>query len=291
MEEKHLLTEEEIRNIRREIFKNNGKVVIPRGVITYLKNKKMSVSTKGKILYAYIGIILCYHNAYHTYRKHHMHLSNILDVMNIGWSKLVRKEFTKSGFFEKEGYITHQNYLPLWYELSKTKSKDNKEVIFANHKTTNDLTRDELLEKVNNYENRYKICIEPTLHIYGKKVKKGRGYQIKQQPLNIEPVDYIMFDLKTIEKVLTGELSSGALFYIAYLKGITGNNNITDKDKFKTSISQIAVGLDITEITARKFHKEIGDNFGKKYYKLNQVTKKYNGGLISIVYLNLSREI
>ena len=98
MEEKHLLTEEEIRNIRREIFKNNGKVVIPRGVITYLKNKKMSVSTKGKILYAYIGIILCYHNAYHTYRKHHMHLSNILDVMNIGWSKLVRKEFTKSGF-------------------------------------------------------------------------------------------------------------------------------------------------------------------------------------------------
>ena len=51
-----------------------------------------------------------------------MHLSNILDVMNIGWSKLVRKEFTKSGFL-KEGYITHQNYLPLWYELSKTKAK------------------------------------------------------------------------------------------------------------------------------------------------------------------------
>ena len=29
-----------------------------------------------------------------------------------------------------------------------------------------------------------------------------------------------MFDLKTIEKVLTGELSSGALFYIAYLKAL-----------------------------------------------------------------------
>lgn len=44
MEEKHLLTEEEIRNIRREIFKNNGKVVIPRGVITYLKNKNERIN-------------------------------------------------------------------------------------------------------------------------------------------------------------------------------------------------------------------------------------------------------
>lgn len=291
MSDKHLLTEKEINAIRKEIFKYNSKVVIPRGVMTYLMEKDLNVSTKGKILYSYIGIILCYNNAYYTYRKHHMNLNNILDVMNIGWSKIIRKEFTKNGYFEKEGYITHQNYFPVHFEISTTTTTTGRTVKFPKFINSKELSKEELTERGVNWENRYMNCIEPTLHVVGKRKKKGRGYQYIQKPLNIEPSNYITISLETISKVLEGELSEGTLFYLCYLKHISGNKNIVESNKFQTSIKSISTGLNTTDLTTRKYHKELKQVVGEINYGLIQRVRNVEGILSSKVYLKLNNNL
>lgn len=91
--------------------------------------------------------------------------------------------------------------------------------------------------------------------------------------------------------MLEGKLSEGTLFYLCYLKHISGNRNIVESNKFQTSIKSISTGLNTTDMTARKYHKELKQVVGEINYGLIQRVRNVEGALSSKVYLKLNNNL
>ncbi|MDK1672895.1 hypothetical protein QOK74_08415 [Staphylococcus saprophyticus] len=289
--EKYILTEKEIYKMRAEIFGKlgqNNKLVIPKGVIDYLENCDKSLIWKGQVLLVYMGIIISFHEGYYTYRNHHMNLPTIMDFMGVSpFIKRINKEFSKNGYFCKEGYISYIKDMPLNYEYSYSLSEKGKKDWFIRYIMASDYSKEDQKLYIRDLENRVMRSIEPTLHIKGKIRKRGRGYQLLKAPLSKKPNDCISFNYDTISKFVAGELSYQCLFYLAVLKNMTSNGNITWESNFRTSKNQLAKRLKISIDSLNTYHKQLKDELDTKY-DLKQKTYKIDSEIKSEVRLELS---
>lgn len=288
---KYLLTDEELFEMRKEIFKNrdsNHRVLVPKEFMEYLKELNTTAHNKSSILILYIGIILAYREAYHTYRKHHMNLETIAQLMGIKMNQVVRKEFLRNNYLAKKQFITYDNDMPVGYNYSYVKNEKGEKTYFVNYVKTSDLSPKELKETVYNSDNRLLRAIEPTRHTRGRFRKRGRGIQQISEPLERQlgkkvECKYITFEYETISDLVAGKISPIAFLLAAILKKMT-NNKPVKAQLFKTSKQRLATILGITLNTFKKYHKELKE-YTNHGYELKNYSSFDDGKFKSTTYL------
>ncbi|WP_415408928.1 hypothetical protein [Staphylococcus agnetis] len=290
---KFLLKDSELITLRKEIFKNrdsNHRVLIPNEFMEYLDTVEGTHRFKANILVAYIGIILTYREAYYTYRKHHINLEVICQIMGIRFSDELRKIFQKGEYLEKNHFIGYERDFPVSYNFSY-KEKEGKREYFVKYNMASELSKEKAENTIYNYSSRQLRSINPIRHTKGITRKRGSGIQIITPPLEIKADKYISINYETIRDFIKGEVSLNTLYYIAKLKKLICNKTVKTKSEFKTSRRRLSAYMNVSLKTFDKSHSEL-----KKYtngnYGLVQITKANDGdGLKSSVFLKLECQL
>ncbi|MDT0700420.1 hypothetical protein [Staphylococcus chromogenes] len=290
---KFLLKDSELITLRKEIFKNrdsNHRILIPNEFMEYLDTVDGTHRFKANMLVAYIGIILTYREAYYTYRKHHLNLEVICQIMGIRFSDELRKVFQKGEYLEKNNFIGYERDFPISYNFS-FKENEGKREYLVKYNMASELSKVKAEKTIHNYSSRQLRSINPIRHTKGITRKRGRGIQIITPPLEVKADKYISIKYETLRDFVSGEVSLNTLYYIAKLKKLICNKVVKTNSGFKTSRQRLATYMNISLKTFDKSHIEL-----KKYtsgkYGLVQITQaNETDGLKSSVFLKLECQL
>ncbi|MCQ9301365.1 hypothetical protein ACFDHY_06925 [Staphylococcus hyicus] len=290
---KFLLKDSELITLRKEIFKNrdsNHRVLIPNEFMEYLDTLDGTHRFKANILVAYIGIILTYREAYYTYRKHHINLEVICQVMGIRFSDELRKVFQKGEYLEKNHFIGYERDFPISYNFSY-KENEGKREYFIRYNMASELSDEVAKDTIYDYASRQLRSINPIRHTKGITRKRGRGVQVIAPPIDVKADKYISINYETIRDFINNELSLNTFFYIAKLKKLICNKIVKTKTEFRTSRKRLAAYMNISIKTFEKSHIEL-KKYTKGKYELVQIAKAdKDGGLKSSVFLKLECQL
>lgn len=289
---KFLLSEEEVFEMRKEIFKNrdsNHRVLIPKEFIEYVQGLDETLTFKSKMLILYIGIIITYRESFYTYRKKHMNLETISQLMGIRLSDKLRKYFTRSNYLCKKQFIGYSNDIPLRYNYSIVKDNNGKDRYFVNYVMASSLASEEKNREIFDFKNRQMRSIEPVRHTKGTFRKRGRGIQQLSEPLELQINDtvnskYVSFNYATISDVISKKVNIVVLYFICLLKDKLGGKDVKEANKFRTSKTKLANMLGIHKQTFKEYHRQLKE-YSNGDYQLVQKVLVNNGEIASKVYL------
>lgn len=243
---KNILTDKDINTMRNAIFNKNSEglkydpyIKIPTSFIEKVIDEDMTPNWKGQVILAYAGSIIAYIEAYHTYRKYHLSIDDIMSLVEVKSNNpKVRKAFSKNSWITEQEYVKNVNELPHSYEVV------NNEFIF---KTSKEMTKGEINMEFDNMNTRQVRCMEPIRHTKGLKRKRGRGYQILELPiLSPDYNDFITLKYSTILDFINEKTTATDIYFLCSLKFKTNNGYLTTIKSYETSYKQLAKDSDLS---------------------------------------------
>lgn len=277
MGNKHELTDNQIKEMRKEIFERANRkgepiIRIPNSFVNYVREQDQTSNWKGQVVLTYIGILIAYRESQYTYKNYHMNLENIMSFIGANpTNEGVRKAFSRNSWLSKNDYVKNSNDIPYGYQVK------NKQI---EYKLASQLSKKEQQETIYNINNRQLRSIEPVRHTKGIKRVRGRGYQILESPIDSnEAKDYITFTYRTIHIFLYGHLTYTDFYVLTCLKSMTNNGYTTKEKKFTTSHEKISRYTNVSD-------KTIAGSIQKITYALNDKVR-YN----TLKFLNKQKSI
>ncbi|UXU70114.1 hypothetical protein [Mammaliicoccus sciuri] len=260
MGNKHGLTDNQIKEMRKEIFEKKGLkkepfIRVPVSFLEYvMKQSAQTANWKGQVILTYIGIILAYKESYFTYKKYHMNLEAIMSLVGANpKNEKVRKAFSRNSWLYKNDYVKNLNDIPYGYRVEKGN-------VFYN--LASNLSKEERIETIDNIEQRQLRSIEPVRHTKGVRRVRGKGYQILEAPVDSkEAKDYITVTYNTINKLIHNYLTYTEFYILCGLKAVTKNGFLTEAKIYNTSYERMSEQLGVSDKTISLAFKNIKSVF------------------------------